>query len=423
MPLHHIRLLDPSQITVNRERFRSDVGNIKELAESIQRFGLLSPVIVEENGELIAGFRRLSAMKSLGWSQIPTISKGDLTELEAREIELEENIRRKQMDWLEEQKAIVELHRLHQVTDPNWSQDSTAALIGSTRGKASISDAKMLVSAAELFPEIKEAKTKTQAVSWARALAQKVGRTIAVGEARKAGDAATVSTADKIILGDSVEVIKSMPDGFIDAVITDPPFGIDYDERKMGSESQMTSYEDSEESYERLLSMAPDLYRVIKPNGWLIWFFGMSWYERCKAAFRSAGFTVDELPIIWDRSDGRSYTTRPDRYFGRSYDVALHCLKGEPEIIQRGKGNIIKVAPVGTQEREATVERPVGLYAELIQRLTVKGELVVDFFAGSGACLVAAAQLQRDFIGVEMDPHRHALAVSRVAASIPGAGK
>jgi len=202
-------------------------------------------------------------------------------------------------------------------------------------------------------------------------------------------------------------------------VLTDPPFGIGYDNRKAGTDGSMSSYEDSPESYERLLSMAPDLYRVIQADGWLIWFLGISWYERAKRVFREAGFTVDEIPIIWDRTDGHCFTARPDRYFARSYDIALHCIKGNPEVVVRGKPNIIRVKPVGTSERELLVERPVDLYREIIKRLTIKGERIADFFTGSGAVLAAAVAMRRDFFGVEQDRERRATAIAKVQAHIP----
>jgi len=441
MPPATFRTVNVDSIKIS-DRMRKDVGDISKLSDSIKQFGLFSPVLLDENLELVAGFRRLSAMRALGWTDIPYVNFGDLTELQRREIELEENIQRKQMHFMEEQRAIVEIDRLRQVLTPGWNQAQTAALIGKPgRGPALVSEAKLLVDGAELFPEVLQAKSKNQALSWLRARAVTVNRTLDVRAAQAAGDSNITEMSTKVVLGDSVEVIKSIPAETFDAIITDPPFGLDYDERKAGTESGLTTYEDSEESYERLLGMADDLYRVLKPNGWLVWFQGMSWYgdsigdppeggyledfikwkasyrPGTKTVFRRAGFTVDELPIIWDRSDGRCHTNRPDRYFTRAYDAALHCFKGEPEIVQRGKPNIIRVAPVGVEDRHATVERPPDLYAELIRRLTVKGEIVADFFVGSGACLLAAQSLGRDFFGVELDPDRHALAVTRLSAN------
>lgn len=459
-PIQRLRTASPDEIKVDHERFRSDVGNLQELADSIKAYGLFSPVIVDDNMELVAGFRRFSAMKLLGWTSIPYFSFGEMTEVQRREIELEENIRRKAMHWLEEQRAIVEIQRLREITNPGWSQANTAVLIGKAgRGAAVVSEARVLADAAELFPEIKEAKSKKQALSWARSKAMTVNRTLDVAASAASGESNILSIMDKVILGDSVEVIKTLPSESFHAVITDPPFGIDYDGFKSGKESQLTAYEDSEESYLRLLGMADDLYRVIKPNGWLVWFHGMTWYgdridtppdidpnmsvetfmnmsqldavfllkkymawhktylPGVKTVFRNAGFTVDEIPIIWDRTEGRSHTNRPDRYFGRGYDVAIHCFKGEPEIVQRGKPNILRIPPVSVDDRHLTVERPPDLYAELIRRLTVKGERVADFFVGSGACLLAAQALDRDFFGVELDKDRYAVAVSRLSAN------
>ncbi len=53
-----------------RERIRQSVGEISELAESIKKYGLLQPIIIDVNNNLIAGYRRLLAVKSLGWEYV-----------------------------------------------------------------------------------------------------------------------------------------------------------------------------------------------------------------------------------------------------------------------------------------------------------------------------------------------------------------
>jgi ParB family transcriptional regulator, chromosome partitioning protein len=53
------------------KRFRKDVGDIKKLANSISEVGLLHPIVVNENNELVAGQRRLEACKLFGWSEVP----------------------------------------------------------------------------------------------------------------------------------------------------------------------------------------------------------------------------------------------------------------------------------------------------------------------------------------------------------------
>lgn len=392
-----------------RLRFR-EPENISALAASMKEFGQLQPIILDEDGELVAGMRRLTAAKSLGWTSVWAVLRSQLDDLTARSIELDENLQREQMSPVEKVKAIAELHRLKKIQDPNWGQSQTAQLAGMARER--VVEAIKLATMVEFFPELAEAKSLNQMQSWALSKASSQVRMKEVKDAPELYK----EIEEKIILGDSVEVIESLPKGFVKLILTDPPFGIDYDNRKAGTEGSITAYKDDEESYLRLLGMAPSLFEVLQPDGWLVWFLGPTWYERAKDVFRAVGFTVDEIPIIWFREGGRAFTTRPDRYFGRAYDMALHCIKGNPQVVERGKPNVIACAPIEGADRTLLVERPVELYEELIRRLTIKGEMVADFFAGSGSCLAAAAKLQRQYVGVEQDPERRAVAIKKVRA-------
>ena len=402
------------QIKISRERYREATGDIPGLAASMNdpKFGQLQPIIIDENDGLCDGFRRYTAAKLNGWTHIDVVRKDHVPALLAREIELEANIQREDMSWEEKARALADLDTLKRANDPNWTQRATVELAGVR--PAAVSEATKLVKMIELFPEIaKNAKNHTQAVAMANAKAKQILRKDAVRNT----PLEYTDIDKKILLGDSVDLIKRIPDESFHAVITDPPFGIDYDKRRENDVASMNSYKDDADNYRRILSMAPDIYRVLKPDGWLVWFFGMSWYQEAKEAFRDAGFTVDELPIVWDRTQGRTFTLRPDRYFARGYDVALHCFKGDPQIVQRGKPNVLSIAPVGTSE--LMVERPVELYAELIRRLTVPGEIVADFFVGSGSCPAAAASNGRDFFGIELNSERRAHAIQKIKSHMP----
>lgn len=91
------------------ERRREDYGDIKSLAASIEQWGLLHPVVVDESNRLVAGGRRLEACRSLMWTSIPIRRLGDLTEAELREIELAENLQRKDLTQYERNKVILRL--------------------------------------------------------------------------------------------------------------------------------------------------------------------------------------------------------------------------------------------------------------------------------------------------------------------------
>lgn len=411
-----MELVSIAAIRVPPDRFRPISEKVADMTNSMRRYGQLQPVILKlaDDGmyDLVDGHHRLVAAEKLQWDTIGYITTDELDPIVLREIELEVNIQRVDMTWQEREFAVAELHELKIRKDPTWTQRNTARSLG--RSQPVIARALQFKQMSKIFPEIKTAKSMNQAQSWMKLKARTVSRVIAIKEEPKYSN-----IESKIVLGDSVEVIKTIPDESFSMILTDPPFGIGLDKRKVGTEGSASSYEDSEEYYEYILTIADDMYRVINKNGWLIWFLGVSWYERVKTVFREVGFLVDEIPIIWDRSDGRCFTSRPDRYFARGYDIALHCIKGEPEVIIRGRANIIRVPPLGTTERELLVERPVNLYVELIRRLTIKGETIADFFTGSGSVPSAAASLQRDFFAVEKDPLRRAAAIIKVKAHLP----
>ena len=78
------------------DRVRKDVGNIDSLAESLKRSGQITPISVTHDMTLVAGFRRVTAAKQLGWKTIEAnIVEGAANEARLLEIELEENVFRK----------------------------------------------------------------------------------------------------------------------------------------------------------------------------------------------------------------------------------------------------------------------------------------------------------------------------------------
>ncbi len=77
------------------ERIRKDVGNLEPLMESLNRCGQLNPITISRELELIAGYRRLTAAQHLGWKMIDATIVDGLSDEHRLEMELEENIYRK----------------------------------------------------------------------------------------------------------------------------------------------------------------------------------------------------------------------------------------------------------------------------------------------------------------------------------------
>ncbi|MCQ2604865.1 MAG: ParB N-terminal domain-containing protein [Spirochaetia bacterium] len=95
-----------------KERARKDPGDLKSLMESMERHGQLNPIIVNSKMQLIAGYRRLSAARQLGWDKInatvlETSSKADMLA-----IEIEENTQRLQFDSKDLEEAVTKLEKI-----------------------------------------------------------------------------------------------------------------------------------------------------------------------------------------------------------------------------------------------------------------------------------------------------------------------
>lgn len=91
------------------DRRREDYGNIFELANSIKKYGLLHPIVVDQDNNLVAGHRRLQACTIAGMRSVPIRRLENLTEAQLREIELEENLKRKDLTDYERTKNMLAL--------------------------------------------------------------------------------------------------------------------------------------------------------------------------------------------------------------------------------------------------------------------------------------------------------------------------
>ena len=94
------------------ERLRQDNGDIAGLAQSIREHGLLHPVVIDANFNLAAGGRRLAAVQEVGMTEIEAKMLGELTEKELRVLELEENIRRKDLTEYGKARNLVEAAKI-----------------------------------------------------------------------------------------------------------------------------------------------------------------------------------------------------------------------------------------------------------------------------------------------------------------------
>lgn len=117
------------------DRQRLDLGDVDSLARSLTRYGQIQPIVLRQSdNRLVAGGRRCAAASKLGWPDIDFVYREDLSDSTLGELELEENIRRKQISWQEQCLAIRQIHtkksKESALESKSWGHRETAEMLG-----------------------------------------------------------------------------------------------------------------------------------------------------------------------------------------------------------------------------------------------------------------------------------------------------
>ena len=206
-----------------------------------------------------------------------------------------------------------------------------------------------------------------------------------------------------LYLGDCLDILPTLEAGSVDAVITDPPYGVTYQSNMGVGSGTIPITNDG-------TRLSLRLYRKIVP---LLKATHILWFTRWDAwpdvwEILGQNFPVRGL-LVWEKgSPGMGDL----KHWGPSYELIASVGSG----YLRGKrdGSVIKYNTVPPANRNHPTEKPIELLAYLIEKITDPGDLILDPFMGSGTTGVAAVQLGRRFIGVEIDPTYFAIAARRI---------
>lgn len=412
--------------TGSRFRKHFDRDKLNELKLSIETSGLLQPIVLMKYPErfdrydyfLIAGERRLRACQELGHTTIPAVYTTErLDGHSIRLNELTENLQREPFTWSEEVRLKAEVHRLYiekhgekTSTHPKASGHSkadTAKLFHETaQNMRSDLELAMLL---EKNPEIaKKFATKTEAKRRIKLAKKRIELEETVK--KKKDDEKIDKKADALskayINGDFFEVSKKMQDGLFHLINHDIDYPIDIRDEgalhtKFNKDKKSGAYKGiSKDKYPELMqSSIKECYRLLRPNGWLIVWFGFEYYEFIKQSLLDTGFLVNHSLGFWHKNI--SITRNPDYFLGRSLEPFFYARKGKATIlkIHADTYNYNAVAP---DQRSHPFEKSIPLCAEILRTFTIPGATILDAFAGSGNMLLAAANTQRDAFGIEL---------------------
>lgn len=441
---------DPSEIHIPKKRQRETIDRraLGELKKSISDLGQLQPgVCSKEKGQtvLIAGHRRLLACSELEREFLYILVKEIPDPHKRKEMELHENIMRENLTFLEKAKALSELHKLYSEVHKGsgakgwggWSLEKSAQKMGVSTGK--LSEDMELVQYAEALPEVKNAKTKTEAkkvikriksgaissAALQKALAKESGRSevdsnkqekgvvSGFGDQKKKADLNNSLTAAVKYFSEKVhnttfeEFAKDYEGKPFDIVFFDPPWGVDYDKVSMQGGERKT-YEDTPEAYfDTLRDWLNSLWKVMSDDSHLYLKFPIVEYEFTADVLHQAGFDFQRIPIIWLKK-GQHHTRHPEIEHGRCYEPLFFARKGKKRLIQGGRANVIPTKPPSPKMKQEhpTVMHP-NLIREILFRSARPGDHILDPMAGSGMFGVAAESLKAshslDYVLVEKE--------------------
>lgn len=371
------------------DRFRYELGDIEGLAESIKETGLLQPITVDSKLNLLAGGRRWAAAKLAGMRKIPTVIRGIKGELDAREIELIENVQRKDLTWTERAMLEKRIFDLKKEADPSWTFEKQVELTGKSHG--AIVRRVELANVMEEIPQLSDYDTEDGAWKAYKKLQEDVVAKILIDQSSEDVQKAHKWAKDHYTIGDAIAGMKEVKDGVCHFAEVDPPYGIELNKAKSRAKQTDTSrYNEIEaKEYEAfLVVIAEQVYRILKDNTFCVWWFGITWYETVKKVLTKAGFKVGEVPAIWVKGAG-GQTASPDTMLASSYETFFIVRKGSPKLRTPGKSNVFSFAPVPPQHKIHPTEKPVALMLDIIDTCVYPGSRIICPFLGSGVTLRA----------------------------------
>jgi adenine-specific DNA-methyltransferase len=211
---------------------------------------------------------------------------------------------------------------------------------------------------------------------------------------------------NQIVVGDCVKVMKEIPSASIDFIATDPPYLVGYQSRDGKSIANDTTGE-------WVVPAFAEMYRVLKYGRFLVSFYGWNKVDSFFAAWKAAGFRpVGHL--VWTKD----YHSN-ERFVRYSHESAYLLAKGDPMPPKIALRDVLDWKYTGNELHPT--QKPVMTFLPVIMAFSRIGDIVLDPFIGSGTTAIAARDLGRRYIGIEIDPKYAQVAQERIKRESRGA--
>lgn len=363
MKIENINILELHEYKKNAKKH--DEIQINNVMQSIKEFGMVQPLVIDQNNTIIIGHCRFRALKRLKWEEVPCVRIENLSENEINKLRLLDN-KLNESEWDFDLLA-------DQVTEIDWSDfDIDWSILEIDEEPQEIVEDEM--------PEVpEEPKAK-------------------VGDIYELG-------CHRLICGDSTnpEVIKRLMDGAkADILITDPPYNVDYEGKTKDALKIQNDKMDNDSFRQFLVEAFTSANEVMRGGAvFYIWHADSEGYN-FRGACNDVGWKVREC-LIWNKNcmvmGRQDYQWKHEPCLYGWKDGASHVWASD-----RKQTTVLDFARPNKNDIHPTM-KPVALFAYQIKNNTHKGDTVLDTFAGSGSTLIACEQLERKCFMCELDEH------------------
>lgn len=460
-------------------RLREDLGDIEELAASIRDNGLMQPPVVEAvvvdgvtQYQLRAGGRRYAALTLLATNEVPCDNPyiyenipvtlfSEMPSHQRVKMELEENLRRKDMTWIEKVVGIVKYHKAARraalLDGEQWSQAMTGDLLNMSQASVSVAftiyeeivkknpkvlaadnlnDAlKSLVSdqldAAqhEQMRRIQLKKAEAATLKGAAPVEPVSSKVILSAE-----QASPATVADRVqfskeeisafySIGDCLQVMPRLAAaGPINHIICDPPYGIEMSNLAGADASRAKTIARIADTHvvEENLALLPEFlrtaYEVIALDGFLCMWYDLDHHEKIRIWAEKIGWRVQRWPLVWCKTS--SCSNNAAQYnVTKATEVCYFMRRSEQSVLKKKQAtNYLLAGSASTPTHPFC--KPAAAWNYCIESVSSKGQTILDPFAGEGSSLAAIFNSGRIPLGIEIDEKHVASGLSFIQSQL-----
>jgi DNA modification methylase len=403
-----VQSLSISQIKLNQRNSRTHSGKqVRQIANSIAAFGFTNPLLITEDGTLIAGEGRYKAAQLLGLASVPVIVLAGLSPARLRALAIADNKIAENAGWDRERLAI-EIPELAGLLE-------TEGLDVSILGFETVEIDQLVTD----FEDNAADPQDSIDPKWREGC-----------EVSKPGDL-WVLGPHKLLCGDArsaADLARLMVQCRADMAFLDPPYnvrisGVVGRGRTKHSEFAMASGEMSSADYVRFLGTTLNAAASVSREG-ALHYVCMDWRhiaELMAAAEPTYGETINIA--VWVKSNagqGSFYRSQHELVGVFRVGQAPHLNNVELGRHGRSRSNVWHYAGVNSfragrmeELRSHPSVKPVALVADAIKDCTRRGDVVLDTFSGSGTAIMAAERVGRHARALEIEPRFVDLAIRR----------